>query len=60
MPLSEETVRMIRRKAYQDALKNLDDLILATPSGAVRNKLTEANIALIECKNRQEQLDQHG
>lgn len=36
---------------YWAAKQAPDSLILATPSGDVRNKLTEANIALLEAED---------
>ena len=60
MPFSEDAVRLIRRKSYQDALKAVEDLIMATPTGAVREELTTVNMWLMRCKDRQEQIDAHG
>jgi hypothetical protein len=60
MPISEKYVQSLRVKAYQDALGALESLILCTPSGPIRDKLTEANILTMECQDRQKQLDDHG
>jgi hypothetical protein len=55
-----DSALLMRRRAYQEALKALESLIYATPTGAVRNELTDANMILMKCKDRQDQLDRHG
>ena len=53
-------IQSLRTKAYQEALERLEFLILSTPTGPIRDKLTEANIFTMECQDRQKQLDDHG
>lgn len=50
-------IKMYRDHLYNSALTALERLINATPTGPIREKLTEANIALMTAESEQAKKD---
>jgi hypothetical protein len=46
----DKLAKIVWDKAITRALLDLDFLILSTPTGELRNKLTEANMALMQAQ----------